>query len=81
MIKRFKDKSANKTYDLWINLSLDQVKVITSSNCKGNRDFAFKCGYQQLRNTMFPRNTLLYSIYVAGKEWEKVNKIEDSKSY
>ena len=63
----------NKTYHTYISLPKDYVyKVMEKKMVGNNRDMAFKAGYRQMINT-FPNNSLLYAIYIAGKEYVKVN--------
>lgn len=71
---RFKEKDFDKAYQFWIGLTLDQVEELVSTASGSNRDDAFKRGYFQFP-CKYQRNWILYPIYVAGKEWHKVNKI------
>lgn len=74
MKSRFKNANQNKAYFIYIQLSRDIVhKIGNAKTSKGNRDFAFRSGWVGWNGGQFPRNSLLYAIYVAGKEWKKIN--------
>jgi hypothetical protein len=75
MKQRFKEKDFDKAYQCWISLTKEQVDRIMGCSSGSNRDDAFKRGYVGYR-CVYQRNWLLYPIYIAGKEWRKVNKIK-----
>lgn len=71
--QRFKDKSFNAMYWFWVKISAENVqKCMTPGS---NRAQAFRDGYVNYR-CKYQRNWILYPIYVAGKEWKKVNKVK-----
>ena len=74
MKKRFKNERFNKIYNIWINATKEQVeKAINKPG--SNYDGAFKIGYLHPECKKYKRSWILYPIYVAGKEYKKINKI------
>ena len=71
MTQRFKDKSLNSTYWLWVKMP--EERILDLLNIGSSRDQAFKEGYLGQR-CKYQRNWRLYAIYVAGKEWRRINK-------
>ena len=72
MKQRFKNLNMNKTYNLYISLPKELVdSVVLRKSSGSNRDMAFKAGYRGLVENLYPKNSLLYAIYVAGKEYVK----------
>jgi rubredoxin len=71
MKQRFKDKAFDKTYWRWVKITPVQVHRMFSPG--SNRDQAFRDGFVGYR-CKYQRNWILYPIYIAGKEWRKVNK-------
>jgi len=72
---RFKNLNMNKIYNNYIRLpqeAVDRAMLRKSSGSSG--DMAFKAGYRGLKNNLFPINSPLYAIYVAGKEYVKINQ-------
>lgn len=58
-------------------MPFDKVQMIVDKGMAGsNWDMAFREGYKGLR-CKYQRNWTLYPIYVAGKEYRKINKIQD----
>lgn len=72
--QRFKDRRFNAVYWQWIHATPEQVENILN-HAGSNRDMAFKHGYKGF-TCKFQRNWILYPIYVAGKEWVKLNKLK-----
>lgn len=76
MKQRFKNNHQNIGYQTWIKIPFELAEKVASQRAKGNRDLAFKSGYIGWSGKQFPKNSLLYAIFVAGKEYKKVNKIK-----
>ena len=74
MDKRFSDNRMNLVYTKYINLTQEQVDFICN-NPSSNWDYEFKIGYKRIKKTPPIKNTVLYAVRIAGKEWEK-NKIK-----
>lgn len=79
MIQRFKDKYFNDRYNFWVNIPRSDVhQLINVVSAGSNRDTAFIRGYKSISNgkpCIYQRNWPLYPIWVAGREWRKVNNI------
>lgn len=73
MRQRFKNKDFNKIYWIWVKITPDLLKKVLTPG--SNREQAFRDGYVNFR-CKYLRTCLLYPIYVAGKEWKKINKQE-----
>lgn len=67
---RFKNKDFDTLYWRWVSMNPENVKDVLQPG--SNRDQAFRDGYVGHR-CKYQRNWILYPIYVAGKEWKKVN--------
>lgn len=76
MKNRFKNQDQNAVYNTYINLAPELALKISIQNARSNRDLAFKSGYLLWPHSRFQRNSLLYAIFVAGKEYKIINKIK-----
>lgn len=71
--QRFQNNDLDKVYWKWISLPQEKVDTLTSKKkCGANVDFAFKLGYNNKKG-MFPKNSPIYAVYIAGKEYKKMN--------
>ena len=73
MIQRFKDKRMNAIYNKWVSVTREQVlNLLNRFQAGSNADTAFMQGYKN-RGAKPVIGSILYPVYIAGKEWRKVN--------
>lgn len=70
MKQRFKNTDFNNTYWIYSKIPPNIVKRLFTPG--SNRDQAFRDGFINFR-CKYVRSSILYAIYVAGKEWRSNN--------